>query len=719
MRKHVASLIMLALALGAFAYAYFADRGTVSDLERERRAHLLFPAFRRDEMQSVELTHGSETIRFEGQNDDAGEHAWRMTLPAGDKGDASAIDRLLVALEYASYERKVPSGGSGFDSPRLRGVIAMNKVTYHFEIGGEATPPEGAAYFKLDGEGVFVIKADLVNGLLASADAYRDRNVVPYLSIDLARFEVKAAEPWAIERMDDVSFKIVSPSGKFQGIRASRTGIDRVWGALAEMRAESFPSPDEAAKALSPPRFTITMTPKDSSLPPSELALGAACASAPDDVVLERRTPTRLAACVAKGALTGISTPLIDLVDRHPFAAIAEEVEQLSLTTLPNGNRIELARKGDGWHQRAPTNRDLLGEEGDMATALVKALVASEGELLESPPGPFSPTIRAQVTRAGSSVLETIEIGNGIAHRLADDHFLRLPAAIRHRFEPRASAFRASTLWPLPFDGVPLEQVTDDCASTKQIVVRDAHSKFQFQSPLHYEVDPARVIALSEAVARARATAWVADADDGAFGFASGCSVTVATRDDGGSRGGKIAFGGDAGNEEVFARANDDPAVFTVPHALLDLAKVLFVDRSGFFVDPDTIASVDLSHGTHQAHFSFGAGADAGPAGELVAAAVGDLQAEDVVHLGGPKAEEGFGSPALDVHVRSASDGGLQVLHFKIGALLSPSTADAGAAASSADPKMVYARLDGVDATFALPEARVRPLLDALEDHGP
>ncbi|MEO8875547.1 MAG: DUF4340 domain-containing protein [Polyangiaceae bacterium] len=707
MRRHLASGLIIALAVGATAYAYFGDRGSVSDLERERRAHLLFPAFRRDEIQSIELLHGSEKIRFEGQNDDAGDRAWHMTSPVGDKGDTSAIDRLIGALEYASYERKVPSGGLGFESPRVRGSIAMNKVTYHFEVGASATPPDGAAYFKLDGEGAFVIKADLVNELLKSADAFRDRSVVPYLSIDLQRFEVAAKEPWAIERMDDISFRIVSPSGNFQGVRASRSGIDRVWGALAEMRAESFPAADEAARALSPPLFTITMTPKDSSLPPAELALGTACSAAPDDILLERRSPTRLLACVPKGALAGIATPLIELADRHPFAAIAEEVVQLTLETIATGSKIELARKGDGWHERTPTDRDLVGEQGEMATGLAKALVSSEGELLNSPRRPFLPTYRVQITRAESNVLETVEVSGDVVHRLADDRFVVLSPTVRHRFEPHASAFRASTIWPTGLDNMRVEQLTNDCAGVKQIVVRDAQSHFHFQTPEHVAVDPGRVIALAEAIERARATSWVADTDDGSFSLNPGCSVSIAGQGDAGDRHAKITFGGDAGNGDVFARANDDPAVFTLSRALVDLAKGLLIDRSGFFVDADSIDAVDISRGEKRVHFALSAGADAGPSGEAVAAAVGELQADSVLHLGAAKSEEGFASP-VDVRVHSTGDGGARILHFVLGATI-----------AAGEQKMIYGRVDGVDATFLLPETRVRPLLDAFENRGP
>jgi hypothetical protein len=717
MRKHLVSIVVMVLALAALAYAYFGDRGKVTDPEREQRAHLLFPAFRRDDMQFLELVHGDEKVRFEAGFDDAGDRAWKMTLPAGEKGDSVAIDRLLGALEYAAYERKVPSGGSGFESPRVHGTLSMKDVSYAFELGGDATTPEGAAYFRLEGEGVFVVKKDLVSELLKAADAYRDRSVVPYLSIDLSGLEIEGTESWAIERMDDVSFRIAAPAAKFVGIRVSRTALDKVWGAFAEMRAESFPPADEIKRHPSDAVITLTMTPKDLvNQSRASIHLMGPCSNAPDDIFFRRSLPSPLDACVPKGVLTGISTPLNDLADKHLFAAIPEEVEELVIESLAGGNaRIEIARKGEGWHQRAAAgggltnDRDLTKEETELANAFVKTIVSSEGQILDPKPPPFSAAFRVKITRAGSHVLETVDLFNGMAHRVSDDAALELSPILFRRLQPHASAFRAPTIWPTSFEGAHVFRISTECASAKQVVVRDEAGKFKFQTPANFSVDSGNAIALAEAVERVRATSWVADSDDGTFGTTKGCAVSIsADSRDAGERTAALWLGGDAGNDETFARANDDPAVFTVPRAFSDLAKTLLVDRSEFFVDADSIDAVDLSHAGKTKHFSLTQNVDAGADALVVAATIGELQADSALHLGPPAAAEGFASPTLDVSVHSATDGGAHTLRFVL-----------GDAFARGDQKMIYARVDGVAATFLLPAARVRPLLDAVGVRAP
>lgn len=707
MRKHVGSVVVIALALGATAYAYLADRGKVSDLERESRNHLLFPAFRKDRMHVVELVQAGKTLRFESSADDAGDREWRMTVPP-QKSDSPSIDRLLGGLEYASYERKVTSGGTGFDAPRVTGTIEMTGVTYHFALGGPADTPAGAAYFRLDGEGTFVIKPELVALLLRPADAYRDRSMIPYLSIELSGVTLAGAQgaAWSIGRTDDVSFSFLAPP-QFKGFRVSRTELDKFWGALADMRADSFPSPDEAAAALAHPAASFTMLPRESSLPAAKITIGGACASTPDDVVLTNGTTS---ACVPKTVLVGLSLPADMLVDRHPFAAIPEEVTELTLETLTTpSTKVELARKENDWHERTPVDRDLTGTVGDMATALVKAIVTAQGEAT-TPSQPFAPTVRVRLTRVDTNAVETVELDGTTLFRKADGAYLKLPLASARRLQPFAGAFRSPLLWPQAIDNAAIVGLATDCGGTKQEVTRDPSGTFHLRvAGKEFPVDGGNVVALAEAVERARATAWVAANDDGdAFGFGASCTAALDVQGEGGVVHALLAFGGRASEDDVYARANDDPAIFTVSRALADMAGGLLVDRSAFFVDPDSIADVTLSKAGKTVHVS-GVG-DAGEAAEAVLAAIASLRAEEVLHVGPAPAAEGFGSPTVEARVTSSGDGGSKTLRFAVGARMPTSDKEAPTS---------FVRISGLDATFSVSEASLRPLLDAFAKDGP
>jgi hypothetical protein len=75
------------------------------------------------------------------------------------------------------------------------------------------------------------------------------------------------------------------------------------------------------------------------------------------------------------------------------------------------------------------------------------------------------------------------------------------------------------------------------------------------------------------------------------------------------------------------------------------------------------------------------------------------MRTEGAVHLGPPGREEGFDHPQLEVAIEAAGKPGHIRLVF-------------GAGEVWRDMNVLYARRDGFDATFAIAQSKVRPLLD-------
>jgi hypothetical protein len=96
-------------------------------------------------------------------------------------------------------------------------------------------------------------------------------------------------------------------------------------------------------------------------------------------------------------------------------------------------------------------------------------------------------------------------------------------------------------------------------------------------------------------------------------------------------------------------------------------------------------------------------GGDPGDRGARAAEALASLRADGVVHIGPAAKDEGFGAPALVVRARAVGDAGPGV-RFVL-----------GRAADWDGERVYFARVDGVDATFANTVARVAPILGALE----
>ena len=224
-RAHVTSIgLVVVWPAARLAYAYL-DRNSVTVDEAKktrRRTSSLSPGARKTSRAS-RWRPGESKLLIERVKDDAGDAEWWMRSPFDEKADAEACDKLASALEFATVVRKVDPGAEtpGLEMPRLTGGVDMGSVNHRFSLGAQAALPVGAAYLRVEG----VPHGDgrrvpwtLVAALLQSFDSYRSRRIVPYVSVELARLEVKRPDATlALARKDDVSF-LLQPSG----IRASR-----------------------------------------------------------------------------------------------------------------------------------------------------------------------------------------------------------------------------------------------------------------------------------------------------------------------------------------------------------------------------------------------------------------------------------------------------------------------------------------------------------------
>jgi hypothetical protein len=696
-RKHATSIVLVCVAvvLGIWIYV---DRGTITEGEREKRPKNVLPAFRRDELSRVEITKGSEKLVLARDVDRDADASWRVESPEPGLADPAAVEQLSSAFEFGTFIRKVDAKAAPtFDSPRATGSITMGKLTYRFMVGGVAPSPEGSSYFKVD-DGVFVISKELTDQLLKGALAYKSRTIVPYLSLDLASLDLHGkGGDVRLERAGELGFKL---SGS--GLRASREVLDKLWSALAEMRAESFTDED-----VTDPTFTITMTPKDGR-PRGELAVGGPCKDHPDDLVVVRKAPTRLAACAPKGIVEGLSLGASDLADTRLFFAHEDELEELTLSS--SDSKIELARKGSGWHARAPFDRDLVGDEVDAANALASAVIRAKGTnvAVATPSEPFTARAHVRVRGGESKEDENVDVGQGsggawVVHRATDSARLDVTPEIARRLQPSKSALKGRDVIAPAIEAKDVTSLSLRCG-VAQDLTRDG-AQWKLASPSGYVADQAATLDLVDQIARLRADSWIADADDGSFGFAtSSCSASLGVRAGGGTRTVKLRLGreGDGG---IYAIVDDSASgaspVFLEPRVFRDALSRILVDRSALAVDSSKASLVVLSRGAARVELRRTAdrlvGPDAGLAVsvESIAAALDALRADDVVRLGPPAPDEGFSSPSLDVRADK--------VHVRFGRDF-----------LRKNQTMVYARIDGVDATFAVARERVDPLRSAL-----
>lgn len=231
--------------------------------------------------------------------------------------------------------------------------------------------------------------------------------------------------------------------------------------------------------------------------------------------------------------------------------------------------------------------------------------------------------------------------------------------------------------------------------------------------PVGFSADAQAAADIADAMAHAKADAWIVEKDDGTFGLQGPAACTVAltvTSRQGptGPRQVGIVFG-DEHTGGYYAKTLDGPAVFVAPAALRVLASHPAIDRAKLRLDNSLLTRVTLVHDgerrvidiTPLAGSPVAASGDAGQT-ERLGQAVASFYAHDALHSGAPPRSEGFDRPTLQIDAILRADAGSAERVITIGAPTRVGPFDA-----------YFARLAGVDATFAVPRGSVERILDA------
>ncbi|HEU4410085.1 MAG TPA: DUF4340 domain-containing protein [Polyangiaceae bacterium] len=720
-RRHGVTASLVALAFGLSLYAYL-DRDSVTTAEREGRKGQIFSAFRAGDITRIGVRRGAESYalrRTPGARDAEGKTETRWQIESGGRvldADPALADRFVSALEFASPERRLPSGGAGraeagLDAPRLVIEIAMGPLSPRLAVGGPAPRPEGASYAEAEGV-LVVLRKETVTALDQPASAFFPRTLSPYLSTDLSRIELggEGGERTLAREGPQALWRFVQGGD----VRAARAAVDGLGHALAELRADEFLEPAEAERAqASAPIVRLTLVPREGPKPPARFLVGGACPSRPDDVVLRRLEPEPIGACVAKSVFDALAQGPEAWADRRAFFARDDEVEELVVEGA--SGRLELARKGQGWRERAPEEADLPRES---VLALVKALTSAEGgELL--PPGShaasFEPPrgkviVRTSGLGAGGPS-ETVEVGAPLEggkvplRRALDGRVIVVPPDVGASFGPRPLALRPRALLALAPES--LRRLEAEGA-IKQTLEKGADGHWRLVEPRGLPVDLAVAAEAASALARLEAERWIAESEAPEHGLSPPrLAVSFAAEGGPGPARHRLALGADAAGG-LFARLDGGP-VFVAPRSLVDALSSWAIDRSVFKLEAGELGSVtlkgergELELAARDDRFEVARGPALSPARlSALREALQGLSAVAALHPGPPAAAEGLARPRLTITLRPKGQG-------------APLRIAVGAGDEYRGAAVHYARREGVDATYALPAARVRTLLDAL-----
>lgn len=703
------SSLLLALAAIASVLVVLATRSAPTTTERDARAKNLVPVWHEDEISRVRLERGDSVLELERTSD-----GFVVKTPSPEPADDAAAQKLVSGIGFLTPARRLEGRdlhAHGLDRPRATLAFDMGGKKFVLALGDDAPSPSGAAYVALDGAGASriagVVPAEGAKLFATASDDLRQRALVTLGERDVKELVLERPDgKLTLSRAGALGFRLDG------GPRASRDATQPLFTALTRLTATRFLGVRAAEEARgSAPLTRVTLTPRDGKLSKAMLELGGACPAAPSELVVIVRSPLARAACVSADVLGPLSLDKAALDDRYPLAARKDEIEALTLER--DGKKLTLERQGTSFLLRAPSEANVTLDAGNRR---LEAMARAPAETVEHPDAKalgFEPPHGAVVARVvgddDRAHEERLELGKTAADgtlyvRRDDGRVLALG-----REAARAFAVDTTLLRSLKVLDFALSSLVElELSAPEHQLVRRAPNGFELAEPPGFSDDGELTTDAVLALGSLTAVRFVADEDDGTFGLATPlCTARVRLdANDAGApehtlRVGRATPGG------YFAALAGAPGVFIVERGVALRLSTLLVSRAAFMIEPSTLARITLRTAKRELVLERRGGELVAKSGDVPAAAVASaletlasLRAEAALHTGPARASEGFTAPTLTVELEpNPGLGKRRVYRF-------------GGADSYRDELVRVARADGIDATFAVADAKLRPLFD-------
>ncbi|MBW2457018.1 MAG: DUF4340 domain-containing protein, partial [Deltaproteobacteria bacterium] len=600
-------------------------------------------------------------------------------------------------------------------------------------LGKEAPSPPGAVYAELEGGSrgsqTYVVTQELYEALALPPGELRGRNLVPYWSLELQSFALTGPEvSWTLSRggwggRTAGAFLLTAkaPIGKVRASRRALAGWLRGLGNLEVEQFTTVPATDD------PTAHTLVFTPLEEGKPVGKLVIGGACEGGGTLVV--RRAPRPAAGCVPKPMAAALLPPAEIFVDRHVVGTAVSDMVELELSS--GDITVDVARVQDGWHMRKPDDQQVA--KGIMKT-LVDGLGGAEGKRLEPAEAADLAQLGLAEPRAAVRIIglperaatgateriERLEVGaerEGFVYvrRTDDGAVLAVAADVAGLLLPRPSLLRSTEIYDVPLSRI--RQLTLDCGGKRQRMSRDARGAWTLLEPklASLGADVTLANGFADLLRTLQGVRWASERPEPRQQLDRPWCTISAEADlptEGGDQEAgiqqlQVVLGAEA-QGGYFAQRDGADAVFVAPRALGVAAGHWLLDRAALMIvtgDVERLTVVGRGERRLTVLPQGGKwvveGEPASRAGERVKAGLDQLLAEGVVRLGPATPSDGMGDPVLRLEAKLRSEA-------------EPVVLTVGAGEVFRDTSVFFVRRSGLEATFAVAQSRLRPLIDAL-----
>jgi hypothetical protein len=719
--------MLVVLALGTLGVVW-ATRDAPSSGELAARKNKLLGVWDKAQVSRIVLSRDGQQLELLRDASAGVEGDFRIVKPWQERADIATVNALLGSLDLATSLRSaegVDRKQAGLTQPLLELSLKMSGKTHVLRLGGPAPAPTGARYLEATSGSepprVVLVSAGVIAELDVPLEKFREPRLVSFEQRDLTRLTIThAAGKVEIAQARPPA----DPSGTALFVQRSagrelcdRDSLLRILTALSRLVTPRFVEPAQAQASIDadPTSLRVKLELSAKAGPAITLGLGGVCPSAPEQkLVLKEALPgAPRAGCMPADIVEALRAVERDVVLETPFAARVDEVRSIHISSErhsreagPRLTRLDLARKDVGFTMSSPANAEVSLEAGNERIEAVVRARTTRPSLPVAGEDWQEGWVRVEVLSQDDS-LDSEEVrlgkvrpdGSRCMKRELDGVVLCVDSEAAKAFLPDATLLRGSTV--TSFAAADVKQLSLESPTLQQSVVRNDDGSFTLQEPKGFVHDGALVTDVVQALGSLRAERWVAPSPSAEHGLERPrLRARVALT--GASRGHELLVGA-ATSGGYFARLREDSGVFVLARSTVDALEAPLIDRSLSPVALEKLSRIELKQGARTIELvkkgnSFGSPDLPAARAATLAETLGSLRADFTVHLGPERASEQL-RPAKTTVTFTASSGERYLLRI-------------GAKDTIAGANIVFARVDSVDATFALAPSTVAALQD-------
>jgi hypothetical protein len=600
------TLLLLLVAMGAFAYIWFVDRHRQGTRDREQDRTLI-AKFDRDDIDAIDIrsTEGKIDLRKDAKG------RWQIVQPVQDRADAMAIAQLFTEAESLRHVDRIDEDGKGVSKERLK-EFGLNEPTAKLRLAGKGKPielqwgkdtaTEGRQYLKLDGSSVvYVVGGPLKATLTRRADEFRDRKLGDLSTAEVDKVTVKTSGgEIEVSRDESNRWSLVKP----MKARGDDARIGDLIAQAANARIESFvgDAANLSAYGLQEPRATVTLYTGEGE--PVALDLGTNPKDEKDKDKTYAKISTRQAVVLLPKAIESlIATKPNDLRDRSLVRVESDIVDRFTVEGR-DGGKVVLARSGESWVRKAgdkdaPVDASLVQTVVSTLTSQqVSEFVADVATELAKY-GLDRPAVRVTLssyasentaeTKAGEKPIVTVLLGrieaDKVFAKLDDEPFIvSIPATVVDLLPTDPLAWQPTKIFQDKSDDIVALEVMREGQPTLSLEL-DKEKKWKLAKG-DGAVNQTHVASLVGTLASLRAVRWIGatTAEHGLENPKLTVSYKTAT---GGSR--KVRLGGATEDELWHAGADGLAGTFLVSAPDKSAFELALIEKPAASPSPDAV----------------------------------------------------------------------------------------------------------------------------------